>query len=260
MGVLNVTPDSFSDGGRYATFDDALARAHALIEQGADILDIGGESTRPGAGDVDVVEELRRVLPLIQALRDAGAPLSVDTSKPEVMRAALAEGASIINDVRALRAPGAIDAVTGSDCGVVLMHMQGTPRTMQAEPRYADVVREVGEFLRERRDALAARGVALARIAIDPGFGFGKSLAHNLTLLASLSVLAAIGQPLLAGLSNKSMLGQLAGRPLGERVHASVAAALLAVQRGAHIVRVHDVAPTRDALRVWAAVIEQGKT
>lgn len=254
MGIVNVTPDSFSDGGRFFDFERALAHGERLIAEGADLLDIGGESTRPGAAGVGVDEELARVIPLVRTLRERGVPISVDTSKPEVMRAALAEGAAVVNDVRALQAPGALDAVAASDCGIVLMHMQGEPRTMQADPRYGDVVREVGDFLRARRDALVAAGVARERIALDPGFGFGKTVAHNFALLARLHELAALGQPLLAGLSRKSMLGHATGRAVGERVHASVAAALLAVQRGARIVRVHDVAATRDALAVWQAV------
>jgi dihydropteroate synthase len=251
-----VTPDSFSDGGRFVEFGHALAHGERLIEEGADLLDIGGESTRPGAGEVGVDEELARVIPLLRALRDRGVAVSVDTSKPEVMRAAIAEGAAVINDVRALRADGALEAVAASDCGIVLMHMQGEPRTMQLAPRYADVVREVGDFLRARRDAVVAAGVARERIALDPGFGFGKTAAHNFALLARLGEFTALGQPLLAGLSRKSMLGHATGRGVGERVHASVAAALLAVERGARIVRVHDVAATRDALAVWQAVIE----
>jgi dihydropteroate synthase len=195
----------------------------------------------------------------VRVLRERGVPISVDTSKPEVMRAALAEGAAVVNDVRALQAPGALEAVAASDCGIVLMHMQGEPRTMQLAPHYDDVVREVGDFLRARRDALVAAGVARERIALDPGFGFGKTVAHNFALLARLDELAALGQPLLAGLSRKSMLGHATGRAVGERVHASVAAALLAVQRGARIVRVHDVAATRDALAVWQAVSENGQ-
>jgi dihydropteroate synthase len=257
MGIINITPDSFSDGGLNLDPEAARDTAQRLIEEGADLLDVGGESTRPGAAEVSAAEELRRVLPLVIALRDAGVPISVDTSKPEVMRAALAEGASIVNDVCALQTPGAIDAVARADCGVVLMHMQGTPRTMQAAPHYDDVVREAADFLRARRDAALAAGVAAERIAIDPGFGFGKALAHNLALLARLDMLARLGQPVLVGLSRKSMLGQLTGRPVGERVHASVAAALLAVARGARIVRVHDVAATRDALRLWCALHEQ---
>ncbi|MGE5337647.1 MAG: dihydropteroate synthase, partial [Gemmatimonadota bacterium] len=242
------------DGG--ANLDPAAARDTALrlIEEGADILDIGGESTRPGAVAVGAAEELRRVLPLVVALREADVPISVDTSKPEVMRAVLAEGAAIINDVRGLQAPGATEAVGRSDCGVVLMHMQGMPRTMQAAPQYDDVVRDVAAFLQARRDDLVSSGIAADRIALDPGFGFGKTLAHNLALLADLASFAALGQPVLVGLSRKSMLGELTGRPVDRRVHASVAAALLAIERGASIVRVHDVAATRDAIRVWMAI------
>ena len=253
MGVINVTPDSFSDGGRH--FDRGVAIDHglALIEAGADVLDIGGESTRPGAADVDAAEELARVLPVIEALAPRGVPLSIDTSKPEVMRAALAAGAVIVNDVRALQEPGALDAVAGADCGVVLMHMQGTPRTMQAAPHYDDLLAEVGRFLRARHAALQSAGVAAHRIVLDPGFGFGKSAEHNLRLLARLDELD-LPAPLLAGLSRKATLGAVTGRSVTERVHASVAAALIAVQRGARIVRVHDVAATRDALRVWQAV------
>lgn len=253
MGIVNVTPDSFSDGGRY--FDRSIAIEHGrrLIDEGADLLDIGGESTRPGSADVPETEEIDRVLPLVEALRDT-VPISVDTSKPGVMRAALAAGASIINDVRALQEPGAFETVTASDCGVVLMHMQGTPRTMQREPRYDDVVAEVAGFLRRRAAALAAVGVAADRIAIDPGFGFGKTAEHNFMLLRELGSLTAVGCPLLVGLSRKSMLGAVSGRPVDDRLAASVAAAVLAVERGARIVRVHDVAATRDALRVWAAV------
>ncbi len=259
MGIVNVTPDSFSDGGQFLDFERALAHGERLIAEGADLLDIGGESTRPGAAGVGTEDELARVIPLVRALRDRGVPISVDTSKPEVMRAALAEGAAVVNDVRALQAPGAREAVAASDCGIVLMHMQGEPRTMQSAPQYDDVVREVGAFLRARRDALLAAGVARERIVLDPGFGFGKTAAHNFALLARLDELAALGQPLLVGLSRKSMLGHASGRAVGERVYASVAAALLAVQRGARIVRVHDVAATRDALAVWQAVIEQGE-
>ncbi|GMV57135.1 MAG: dihydropteroate synthase [Betaproteobacteria bacterium] len=259
MGIVNVTPDSFSDGGRFFDFERALAHGERLIAEGADLLDIGGESTRPGAAGVGVDEELARVIPLVCTLRERGVPISVDTSKPEVMRAALAEGAAVVNDVRALRAGGALEAVAASDCGIVLMHMQGEPRTMQLAPHYDDVVREVGDFLRARRDALVAAGVARERIALDPGFGFGKTVAHNFALLARLHELTALGQPLLAGLSRKSMLGHATGRAVDERVHGSVAAALLAVQRGARIVRVHDVAATRDALAVWQAVIQQGE-
>jgi dihydropteroate synthase len=254
MGIVNVTPDSFSDGGRFFDGNTALAQAERLLDEGADILDVGGESTRPGAPEVPADEELRRVIPLIEALAGRGRPVSIDTSKPEVMRAALAAGASIVNDVWALRQPGAEEVVAASDCGVVLMHMRGTPRTMQQSPRYDDLLSEVGGFLRERRAALLARGTASERIAVDPGFGFGKTAAHNWALLARLGQLAVEGAPLLAGVSRKSMLGQATGRAVTERLAASVAAALIAVQRGAQIVRVHDVAATRDALAVLAAV------
>jgi dihydropteroate synthase len=256
MGVVNVTPDSFSDHGRH--FDRQVAIDHGLqlIAEGADILDIGGESTRPNAPDVPLDEELRRVLPVLEALAPRGVPLSIDTSKPEVMRHALAAGAVIVNDVRALQEPGALETVAASDCGVVLMHMQGTPRTMQAEPHYADVVAEVASFLRARFAVLRAAGVAAERVLLDPGFGFGKTVEHNLRLLARLRELD-LPAPLLAGLSRKSTLGAVTGRGVRERVHASVAAALIAVQNGACVVRVHDVAATRDALAVWAAVQAQ---
>jgi dihydropteroate synthase len=254
MGVLNVTPDSFSDGGRYAALDAALARAGVLIEEGADILDIGGESTRPGAAPVPVEVQMERVLPLLRQLRDAPLPISIDTSEPALMRAALDEGAAIINDVRALRRDGAIEAVRTGQCGVVLMHMQGEPATMQDAPAYAEVVGEVHDWLAARCAAVVEAGVAAPRIALDPGFGFGKTLEHNRRLLAGLSRLADLGQPVLVGLSRKSSLGRLTGRTVGDRLAASLAAALLAAQRGARIVRVHDVAPTRDALAVWEAV------
>ncbi len=254
MGIVNVTPDSFSDGGAFFDLHMALVQARRLIDEGADIVDVGGESTRPGAPEVCVDEELRRVLPLIEALHDCGVPICVDTSKPAVMRAALAAGACIVNDVLALRQPGAVELVAQSDCGVVLMHMQGTPRTMQQSPRYDDVLGEVGSFLRERRSTLCARGVATARIVLDPGFGFGKTAAHNWTLLARLAELDLAGAPILAGVSRKSMLGQATGRPVTERLAASVTAAVIAVQHGARIVRVHDVAATRDALAVLGAV------
>jgi dihydropteroate synthase len=254
MGIVNVTPDSFSDGGQFFDADAALAHARRLIDEGADILDIGGESTRPGAPAVGIDEEMRRVLPLIEALRTANVPLSIDTSKPEVMRAALAAGACIVNDVFALRMPGAVETVAAHDCGVVLMHMQGTPRTMQLAPQYGDVVVEVGLFLRARSAVLQAAGVAAERIALDPGFGFGKTPAHNWTLLARLADLDVGGAPVLAGVSRKSMLGHVTGRPVTDRLAASVAAALVAVQRGAAIVRVHDVAATRDALAVWQTI------
>ena len=254
MGVVNVTPDSFSDGGRFLDPEAAIDHARRLIGAGADIVDVGGDSTRPGARPVDAAEELQRVLPVIRALRDESVPVAVDTLKPEVMRAAIAEGASIVNDVYALRVPGALDAVSASDAGICLMHMQGEPRTMQAAPHYEDVVREVKAFLRERMAAAASAGIAGERVAVDPGFGFGKTVGHNLELLRRLPELVELGAPVLVGLSRKSTLGAITGRPASERLAASLAAALLAVLRGATIVRVHDVAATRDALAVLAAV------
>ena len=255
MGVINVTPDSFSDGGRYLGPDEAMARALALEAEGAALIDIGGESTRPGAVPVPLAEELRRVIPLLKQLRpQTRAILSVDTSKPEVMRAAAAAGADLINDVWALREPGALEAAAASGCGVCLMHMQGEPRTMQRAPHYSDVVGEVRAFLQERVGACRTAGIAAERIVLDPGFGFGKALEHNLTLLRRLRELKVDGLPILAGLSRKSMIGTLTGRPPAERIHGSVAAALIAAQNGASILRVHDVAATVDALKVRAAV------
>jgi len=254
MGIVNVTPDSFSDGGRYATLPAARARARALMAEGADILDIGGESTRPGAPPVALEEERRRVLPVIAALADCGAPVSVDTQKPELMKEAIAAGASMVNDVNALGAPGALEAVAETDAAVCLMHKRGDPRTMQQDPRYEDVVREVRDFLAARLQAAVEAGIARERIVVDPGFGFGKTVEHNLLLLRNLHEIAALGVPVLAGLSRKSTLGKITGRGPDERVYAGVAAALIAVQNGARIVRVHDVAATRDALAVWSAV------
>ena len=254
MGIVNVTPDSFADGGRYLNHANALAHARELIDEGADIIDIGGESTRPGAADVSPDEEVRRVVPLLEALAGSVIPLSVDTSKPEVMRAALAAGAAIINDVRALQQPGAAEAVAEYDCGVVLMHMQGAPSTMQQAPHYRDVTKDVVQFLAQRVQYAQARGIDKRRIAIDPGFGFGKSDAHNFTLLSQLSELERMQVPIVVGLSRKSMLGRASGRAVDDRVAASVAAALLAAERGANIVRVHDVAATRDALSVLKAL------
>ncbi|HEV2111844.1 MAG TPA: dihydropteroate synthase [Gammaproteobacteria bacterium] len=256
MGVLNRTPDSFSDGGAYTDLGAALAHARAMLAEGADILDVGGESTRPGAASVGVEEELKRVLPLIETLSgELKARVSVDTSKPEVMRAATAAGAVMINDVYALRQPGALEAAAASGAAVCLMHMQGEPRTMQQDPRYRDVVKEVGEFLLERAGACLAAGIPRERIVLDPGFGFGKTLEHNLTLLRRLPELATLGYPLLVGLSRKSMLGTLlGGRPVEQRLYASVAAATAAAMNGARILRVHDVAPTADALKVTSAV------
>jgi dihydropteroate synthase len=253
MGVVNVTPDSFSDGGNSFDPEDAIARATRLVAEGADLLDVGGESTRPGAPDVSAEEELRRILPVLRALAPR-FPVSVDTGKADVMREVLPLGVAMINDVWALREPGALDAVAASDAAVCLMHMRGSPRTMQDDPVYADVVMEVAGFLRERALAAEASGVARERIVIDPGFGFGKTAVHNLTLWRRLRALRSLGWPILAGLSRKSLLGRITGRPVDQRMHASVAAALLAVQRGADIVRVHDVAATRDALAVLRAV------
>jgi dihydropteroate synthase len=254
MGVVNVTPDSFSDGGRFADADAAVAAAERMAADGAALVDVGGESTRPGSAPVDEAEELRRVMPVIERL--AGRlpiPVSIDTRKPGVMRRAVEAGASLVNDVGALRAPGAIEAVAGSGAAVCLMHMQGEPGTMQDAPRYADVVTEVREFLRQRVAACEAAGIGRARIAVDPGFGFGKSLEHNLALLAGLPVIAADGLPLLVGLSRKRMIGALTGRGDGERLAGSLAAAVVAAQNGARIVRAHDVRETVDALRVVAA-------
>jgi dihydropteroate synthase len=254
MGIVNVTPDSFYDGGRH--FDPAVAVAHArrLAEEGADLLDVGGESSRPGAAPVAAEEELARILPVLAGIADLGVPVSVDTTKPEVMRAALAHGAAMINDITALARPGALEAVAASDAAVCLMHMQGSPRTMQADPVYADVAAEVRDFLAARAEACVQAGIARDRIVVDPGFGFGKRVDHNLTLLARLGEIAALGFPVLAGWSRKSSLGRITGRPAEERLAGSLAAALIAVQRGARIVRVHDVAATRDALAVLAAV------
>jgi dihydropteroate synthase len=257
MGIVNVTPDSFSDGGRLDDAQAAVAHALKLLEEGADILDVGGESTRPGAAAVPADAEIRRVLPVIEALARRGCVVSVDTMKPEVMRAALAAGAAMVNDVMALRAPGAMDAVAGSDAAVCLMHMQGAPQTMQQTPCYADVVDEVRQFLQDRVAACETAGIDRARMVVDPGFGFGKTLAHNLALLRHLDRLAEPGLPVLAGLSRKSMLGTLTGRNVEEREFAGVAAHLMAVARGSKILRVHNVAAMRDALAIWNAVEEQ---
>jgi dihydropteroate synthase len=254
MGVVNVTPDSFSDGGHFLRTEAAVAHARRLIDEGADLLDVGGESTRPGAAPVALDEERRRVLPVIEALAAAGVPLSVDTQKPELMREAVVAGAALINDVNGFEASGALEAVAGSDCAICIMHRQGDSRTMQQSPQYADVVAEVDAWLRQRAAAAAQAGIGRERIVLDPGFGFGKTLEHNLALLRGLELIAAAGYPVLAGLSRKSMIGALTGKPVGERMPGSVAAALLAAQRGAAILRVHDVAATRDALAVWSAL------
>lgn len=255
MGIVNVTPDSFSDGGAHATVDAAVAHALRLAEEGADILDVGGESTRPGAAPVPAAEQIARIVPVIAALAKATAlPISVDTSDAEVMRAAVAAGAGMVNDVRALRAEGALDAAAALGVPVCLMHMQGEPATMQDAPAYEDVVAEVHAFLAQRIFACEMSGIPKKRLLVDPGFGFGKTLAHNLRLLRQIGRFADLGVPVLAGLSRKGMVGALTGREAGARVHGSVAAALIAVQGGARIVRVHDVAATVDALAVWQAV------
>lgn len=252
-----MTPDSFSDGGRFLDPGAALDQARRLVAEGADIVDVGGESTRPGAPAVSAEEELRRILPVVDALAGE-VPLSVDTSKPEVMAEVLRRGVAMINDVRALQVPGALAAVASSEAAVCLMHMRGMPPTMQQDPVYEDVVSEVLGFLRERAEIAEEAGVDRERIVIDPGFGFGKTAAHNLAILRNLSAFVSSGWPVLAGLSRKSLLGAIVGRDVGDRLHASVAAAVIAVSRGAAIVRVHDVGPTRDALRVLQAVEQEG--
>lgn len=261
MGILNATPDSFSDGGKFRTASDAIAQAERMIANGVDIIDIGGESTRPGAEPVPLQEELDRVLPVIEALKDCGVALSIDTYKAETMRQALSAGVDCVNDIWALRQEGAIQAILESDqdkpskqCGIVLMHMQRDPQTMQFDPHYQDVIAEVSLFLEGRANLLKEQGIAQDRIAIDPGFGFGKSLEHNLTMLAQFTEFSKLGYPVLAGISRKSMLGKLTGRETNERVAPSVAATILAADRGARIIRVHDVPETVDALKIWAAV------
>jgi dihydropteroate synthase len=256
MGIVNVTPDSFSDGGAHATVDAAVAHGMSLAEEGADVLDVGGESTRPGAADVPLEEELRRVIPVIEQLAaKTSLPISVDTSKPDVMRAAVAAGAGMLNDVYALRREGALDAAAELGVPVVLMHMLGEPRSMQDEPRYDDVVGEVHRFLAERIFSAEMAGIAKKNIVVDPGFGFGKNRDHNLALLAQLQRFTELGVPVLAGLSRKKTIGELTGREVArDRIHGSVAAHLIAAQRGATLLRVHDVAATVDALKVWTAV------
>jgi len=259
MGIVNVTPDSFSDGGAHDTLDAAVAHGLKLAEEGADLLDIGGESTRPGAADVPVEEELRRTIPVIERLaKETSLPISIDTSKPEVMRAAVQAGAGMINDVYALRRDGALDAAAALGVPVVLMHMQGEPRSMQDAPHYDDVVATVHRFLAERIFAAEMAGIAKKRIIVDPGFGFGKNTQHNLALLAQLERLAELGVPVLAGLSRKRTIGEIIGRSdPRERAAGSVAAHLIAAQRGAKLLRVHDVAATVDALKVWNAIASQ---
>lgn len=266
MGILNVTPDSFSDGGRdyVAAAHDvglSLQRAYTMIGEGADIIDVGGESTRPGADAVEVQQEMDRVIPVIEALvRDGRALVSVDTSRPEVMREAILAGVDIINDVRALSVAGALAVVAGSGVGVCLMHMQGEPRTMQQGPQYDDVVANVARFLQDKKAACALVGIAANRIALDPGFGFGKSVDHNLRLLAQLKSFAALNCPLLVGFSRKSTIGVVTGRDVGGRLAGSLACAVLALERGADILRVHDVAPTRDAVAMTMAVLKESNS
>lgn len=254
MGIVNVTPDSFSDGGKFLDKRAAIMHARRMVEDGADILDIGGESTRPGAKPASLSEELDRVLPIIEALASEGVPLSIDTQKPEVMGAALAAGASMVNDVNALQAPGALQVVASSNAGICLMHKQGDPETMQQQPQYHDVLSDVREFLADRANAVMATGVKAERIVIDPGFGFGKTVAHNLMLLRNLYHFLELGFPVMAGLSRKSTLGAITGRDVDDRMAASIAAALIAAQKGAKILRVHDVKETVDALKILDAV------
>jgi len=252
MGILNITPDSFSDAGQYQHLEFALSRAEQMMLDGVDIIDIGGESSRPGAPPLPLQDELQRVMPVLYALRDCGKPLSVDTYKPEVMREAILAGADMINDINGFRAPGAIAAVRDSDCALCIMHMQSVPQTMQDQPEYEDVVREVIDFLRQRIDTLTAAGIARERLCVDPGFGFGKTVEQNYALLRATSQLRSeLGLPVLAGLSRKSMIGAVTGRPVEQRLAGSIAGALAAVAQGAEIVRVHDVAETVDALKVW---------
>ncbi len=255
MGILNATPDSFSDGGKFRTPQDAIAQAERMIANGVDLIDIGGESTRPGAEPVALQEELDRVLPVIEVLKHCGVALSIDTYKAETMRQALNAGVDCVNDVWALRQEGAVNAILeNTHCGIVLMHMQRNPQTMQFDPEYQDVIADVSLFLQERAQVLMTVGIEANRIAIDPGFGFGKSLEHNLNMLKNFAAFSKLGYPVLAGLSRKSMLGKITGKDTNERVASSVAAAIMAADRGARIVRVHDVPETVDALKLWGAI------
>jgi dihydropteroate synthase len=261
MGILNVTPDSFSDGGRFYSLEQALSRAEQMIAEGVDIIDIGGESSRPGVAPLSLDEELRRVMPVLYALRDCGKPLSIDTYKPEVMREAIVAGVDMVNDINGFRQSGAVEAVADADCALCVMHMQGDPQSMQRDPQYADAAQEVIAFLRERVGAMQQTGIARERLCIDPGFGFGKTLEHNLDLLKHVrQIQDELDLPLLAGLSRKSMIGGLTGRAVEDRLAGSLAAALAAATQGVQILRVHDVAETVDALTVWrAATIENSK-
>jgi dihydropteroate synthase len=255
MGIVNITPDSFSDGGKFSSTDLAVEHALKLIAEGADILDIGGESTRPGAAIVSLDEELKRVIPVIEALsKTCNVPISIDTYKPEVMRQAITAGADIVNDIRALQEPNALEIVAQSNVGICLMHMQGTPQTMQLEPHYIDVVSEVKQFLVDRVNAALAHGIVKSRILLDPGFGFGKTRAHNIALIQHLDELNTIGLPLLVGLSRKSVLGSITGADEGQRLYASIAASVISAMKGAKIIRVHDVKATVNALKVVTAI------
>lgn len=257
MGIVNVTPDSFSDGGRYAGTPEAIAHGLELLEQGADILDIGGESTRPGAAEVTEQEELERVIPVVEALAKTGAMISVDTSKAGVIREAVKAGAHIINDVRALQEPGALEAAAQTNAGICLMHMQGTPATMQKNIAYSDLLQEVERFLLDRAQCAQSAGIARERICLDYGFGFGKTVDQNFELLANTDYFARLPYPILVGLSRKSSLGAVVGRDVSDRLIASVTGALIAAQRGAGIVRVHDVAATRDAFKIWHMTVSK---
>lgn len=255
MGILNITPDSFSDGGKFLSLDHAISHAEQMIEDGVDIIDIGGESTRPGAVALPLEEELKRVIPLVYALRDCGKPISIDTYKPEVMREAIIAGADMINDIRGFASSQAREVVADSDVGLCVMHMQQSPETMQQRPIYANVTAEVIAFLRERCDQLLSSGVAKNRLSIDPGFGFGKTLEHNIELLQHIRLIQdELGLPVLAGMSRKTMIGAMTEKPVERRMAGSLAAALMAMSQGARILRVHDVAETVDAVRVWQAV------
>ena len=256
MGILNVTPDSFSDGGQYASRDAALRHAEQLIQDGAEMIDVGGESSRPGSEPLSLQEELDRVMPVLEALKDAPVAISVDTYKAKVMSAAIELGIDCINDIWAFRQPHAVEAIANSSCGVILMHMQKDPQTMQFDPHYDDVMDEVNGFLMERCVALEEEGIHRDRMAIDPGFGFGKTLAHNMTMLGHFHEFCQHGFPAVAGISRKSSLGQITGRDMAHRTTASVSAALMAIERGAKIIRVHDVAETMDAVKIWSAAQE----
>jgi dihydropteroate synthase len=254
MGILNTTPDSFSDGGRFESLEFAVSRAEEMISEGVDMIDIGGESSRPGAPAVSLEQELGRVMPVLYALQDMGKPLSVDTYKPVVMREAILAGADMINDINGFRAPGALEAVLGSDCGLCVMHMQGTPQSMQQSPQYDNVVDEVITFLRERVGAMLAAGIERERICVDPGFGFGKTVEHNFALLRNIGRMRQeLDLPVLAGLSRKSMIGAVTGKPVEQRLAGNLGGALAAIAHGARIVRVHDVVETVDAVKVWHA-------